>query len=124
VDARFTSIAERTDNIAALYDILAEILATRTTAEWTEILDRFEIPNAPVMSLETLIDDPHLTAVDFFTTIPAEDGSELRLTGVPVLFDGQRPPVRKPPRLGEHSREILLEAGLPPEQVDALCRDL
>jgi crotonobetainyl-CoA:carnitine CoA-transferase CaiB-like acyl-CoA transferase len=119
-DSRFAGIAARTENIAELYQILAAMMVTRTTEQWIEILDRIEVPNAPVTSLETLIDDPHLSAVDFFTMIPGEDGSALRFPGVPVLFDGERPPVRQPPRLGEHTREVLLEAGLSPSEIEAL----
>lgn len=119
-DPRFAGIAARTENITELYQILAAIIRTRTTAEWIEILDRIEVPNGPISSLETLIDDPHLAAVDFFTMIPDADGTTLRLPGVPVLFNGERPPVRKPPQLGEHTREVLLEAGLSAEQIEAL----
>jgi crotonobetainyl-CoA:carnitine CoA-transferase CaiB-like acyl-CoA transferase len=100
VDPRFVGIAARTKYIGPLYQILAEILLTRTTAEWTLILDQLDVPNAPVRSLDELIDDPHLTAVGFFESLQLPDGTTLRMTGVPVLFDGVRPPVRMPPRLG------------------------
>jgi crotonobetainyl-CoA:carnitine CoA-transferase CaiB-like acyl-CoA transferase len=119
-DPRFHGIAARTRNIGPLYQILAEILLTRTTAEWTRILDEIEAPNGPVRSLDELIDDPHLTAVGLFETLELPDGTRLRMTGVPVLFDGERPPVRMPPRLGEHTREVLQAAGLPQEAVEAL----
>lgn len=119
-DPRFDGIAARTDNIGALYAIVGEILVTRTTAEWTDILERLEVPNAPVKSLDDLIVDPHLQAVGLFDTREQPDGTTLRMTGVPVLIDGERPPVRMPPRLGEHTREILLAAGLSPQQVEAL----
>jgi crotonobetainyl-CoA:carnitine CoA-transferase CaiB-like acyl-CoA transferase len=121
-DPRFAGIAARTKNIGALYQVLAEILLTRTTAEWTELLDELEVPNAPVRSLDELIDDPHLIAVGLFETLEQPDGGKLRMTGVPVLFDGERPPVRMPPRLGEHTREVLEAAGLAPELVEALSR--
>ncbi|MDB5425553.1 MAG: L-carnitine dehydratase/bile acid-inducible protein [Phenylobacterium sp.] len=119
-DPRFTGIGARTDNIGVLYAILAEVLLTRTTAEWIELLERLEVPNAPVKSLADLIEDPHLVATGFFSELEQPDGSTIRHAGVPVLFDGERPPIRPPPRLGEHTREVLLEAGLSAEQVDAL----
>lgn len=120
-DPRFDGVAARTENIGELYAIVAEILATRTTAEWTKILDGIEAPNGPVNSLDDLIADPHLEAVGLFETLEQPDGARLRMTGVPVLIDGGRPPVRMPPRLGEHTREVLLAAGLSPEQVEALA---
>jgi crotonobetainyl-CoA:carnitine CoA-transferase CaiB-like acyl-CoA transferase len=121
-DPRFDGIGARTGNIGALYQILAEILLTRTSAEWTGILDRLEVPNAPVMSLDELVDDPHLAAVGLFETFELADGSRLRMTGVPVLFDGARPPVRMAPRLGEHTHEVLLAAGLAEERIQALTQ--
>ena len=120
-DPRFDGIAARTENISALYAVVSAILASRTTAEWTRILEELEIPNAPVKSLDDLIEDPHLQAVGLFETLMDTDGSTLRMTGVPVLIDGERPPVRMPPRLGEHTREVLLAAGVPPQQVEALA---
>jgi crotonobetainyl-CoA:carnitine CoA-transferase CaiB-like acyl-CoA transferase len=111
-DPRFLSIAERTENIAALYQILTGFILTRSTAEWTEILERIEVPHTPVTSLEALIDDPHLAAVGFFATLPTEAGPDMRFPGVPVLFDGERPPIKRPPRLGEHNEEILRALGL------------
>ena len=119
-DPRFAGIAARTEHIGELYAILGEILLTRSTAEWLQTLERLEVPCAPVKSLEDLIDDPHLAAVDFFTVLESDAGPALRFPGVPALFDGARPPVNRPPRLGEHTREVLVEAGLSDEQVSAL----
>jgi len=119
-DPRFQGIAARTENIGPLYAIVSEILLTKTTAEWARILDELEIPNSPVKSLDDLIEDPHLKAVGLFQTLTAPDGSTLRMVAPPVLIDGERPPVRMPPRLGEHTREVLLDAGLSPQQIDAL----
>lgn len=123
-DPRFDGIAARTENIGPLYQIVSEILSTKTTAEWTEILERIEVPNGPVNSLDDLIVDPHIQAVGLFDTVQQPDGSTLRMTGVPALIDGERPPVRMPPRLGEHTREILLAAGLSSQQVETLSGPL
>jgi len=119
-DPRFAGIAARTEHIGELYAILGEILLTRSTAEWLQTLERLEVPCAPVKSLDDLIDDPHLKAVGFFTVLEADAGPALRFAGVPALFDGARPPVTRPPRLGEHTREVLVEAGLSAEQLSAL----
>jgi crotonobetainyl-CoA:carnitine CoA-transferase CaiB-like acyl-CoA transferase len=111
-DPRFAGIAARTENIAALYASLAELLLARSTAEWLAVLDRLEIPCAPVESLDDLIHDPHLAATGFFTLLDQPDGTALRFPGVPVLFDGARPPIARPPRLGEHTEEVLEAYGL------------
>jgi crotonobetainyl-CoA:carnitine CoA-transferase CaiB-like acyl-CoA transferase len=120
-DPRFAGIAARTEHIGQLYAILGEILLTRTTAEWLQALERLEVPCAPVKSLGDLIEDPHLAAVGFFTKLETDAGDVMRFPGVPVLFDGERPPIARPPRLGEHTREVLAEAGLSPDEVTALA---
>lgn len=106
-DPRFKRIEARTVNAGALYGALGAILAERTTDEWLELLGRLEIPCAPVRALEELIDDPHLKATGFFAETEAANGETLVFPGVPVLFDGARPAVRRPPALGEHTQEVL-----------------
>jgi len=71
------------------------------------------------MPLAALENDPHLVATGFFTRIDTPAGP-LRYPGVPVLFDGQRPPVSAPPHLGEHSAQILAEAGFDAADIAAL----
>ena len=63
--------------------------------------------------------DEHLQATGFFQTLDDADMGPVRLTSVPVLFDGERPPVSLPPRLGQHTRESLLDAGVSDAQIDA-----
>jgi crotonobetainyl-CoA:carnitine CoA-transferase CaiB-like acyl-CoA transferase len=106
-DPRFADIGARTRNIAEVYGELAGILVKRPTAEWLHILGELEIPCARVASIDDLLEDPHLRAVGFFTNLPQSGSRTMRLPGVPVLFDGKRPPVRRPPRLGEHTVEVL-----------------
>jgi crotonobetainyl-CoA:carnitine CoA-transferase CaiB-like acyl-CoA transferase len=113
-DQRFRDITARTRNVAALYAQLAAILALRTTAEWVELFERLEIPFANVRSLEELVEDPHLAATGFFRTVETH-GGPVRLAGNPVLFDGERPSAGRPPRLGEHTDEVLGEIGLSAE---------
>jgi crotonobetainyl-CoA:carnitine CoA-transferase CaiB-like acyl-CoA transferase len=119
-DPRFSSIGARTQNIEALYDLLAQIAATRTSAHWLEACRRLEIPAGPVNRLDDLPDDPHLRAIGFFETIEDPAIGTLRFTGVPVSFDGRSPPPSMPPRLGEHTREVLAQAGLPQATIDAM----
>ncbi len=84
------------------------------------ICDRLEIPAAPAGRLDDLPDDPHLVATAFFTQIEDSRMGRVRFPGVAVKFNGTRPEVRMPPRLGEHTRQALLAAGLPAAQVEAL----
>jgi crotonobetainyl-CoA:carnitine CoA-transferase CaiB-like acyl-CoA transferase len=108
-DPRFANITERTKNIVALYELAEQILAQRSTAQWLEVLDRLEIPASRMNRIEDLAADPHLVETGFFETIDDPAMGRLRFAGVPVKFNGQRPPVRMAPRLGEHTEEVLHE---------------
>lgn len=116
-DVRFSGMHERTINIEALYSILAQSLLRKTTREWTEVFDRLDIPNAAVNRIEDLLEDEHLEAAEFFRTV---DGGTMRLVGQGVRFDGKNCPANMPPRLGQHSRELLAEAGYSSDQIEAM----
>lgn len=119
-DDRFDGISARTANIALLYERLAELIAQKSTSEWVDILGRLDIPVAPVISLEQLGHDSHLEDIGFFSSLEDPVMGELLFPGVPVRFDGVRPGVRVPPRLGEHTKQILEEAGFSPTEVELL----
>ncbi len=90
------------------------------TAHWLAVCARLEIPAAPVARLDSLPQDPHLAQTGFFEQLQDEAMGTLRFPGVPVRFDGHRPAVAMPPRLGAHTRELLAEAGCSPAQIDAV----
>ncbi len=118
-DPRFASISTRTVHTDAIYALVGDLVRQRPTAEWLDLLESVQVPCAPVIRLDELESDPHLAAVDFFTRIETPAGP-LRYPGVPVLFDGERPPVAAPPHLGEHSRQILSQAGFDEADIAAL----
>ena len=111
-DARFANISERTKHIEPLYQLTGDILRTRSTADWLALFEQLEIPAARVNQLEDLINDPQLTSGGYFETLRDDKMGPVRFTGVPVKFDGVRPPISMPPRLGEHTGEVLREAGV------------
>jgi crotonobetainyl-CoA:carnitine CoA-transferase CaiB-like acyl-CoA transferase len=57
-------------------------------------------------------------ATSFFAELQDPHMGSLRFPGVPIKFDGVRPPVRMPPRLGEHTRETLAAAGWSAARID------
>ena len=119
-DERFGTLEARTRNIDALYGELATCTSARTTAQWLEACERLDIPAAPMRSLEELEDDPHLAATGFFRHLHDPGMGDVVLPSAPLRFDGRRAVQGLPPRLGEHTLQVLREAGLPQERLDAL----
>ncbi len=120
-DDRFMTLANRLRNIDATYDETAKTMLTRTTAEWLEIFGETSVPTIVVNSLEDLISDPHLQAVDFWQLADHPTEGKLRMTRFPVTFSETPADVRRlPPRMGEHSVEILKEAGLVQAEIEEM----
>ncbi len=104
-DERFRTNGKRVVNRAALISILQEILAGRSTASWRAALDAVGVPNGPIHTVDQVIDDPQTAALEIIQASP--DGV-LKLVGMPLSFDGARPPFeRRAPALGEHNDEVL-----------------
>lgn len=122
-DPRFRTMADRTKNIDQLYELTGRLVSQRTTDEWLAICENSSIPAAPILGLEDLLKDEHLADVSFFEEIDDPLMGRLRFPGVPILFDGVRPGIDLPPRLGEHTREVLLQAGVPLEDVESILAD-
>jgi crotonobetainyl-CoA:carnitine CoA-transferase CaiB-like acyl-CoA transferase len=77
----------------------------RTNAEWQEILDRVGVPNAPMQTIDQVLAHPQTQALDILQKAP--DG-DITLLGLPLSFDGERPPFRRaPPALGAHTEEVF-----------------
>ncbi|MCG8560921.1 MAG: CoA transferase [Hyphomicrobiales bacterium] len=113
-DPRVTDPRQRSLAIAELYVIVAEIMAERSTADWLARMEEADVPAMPINRLEDLLEDPHLTATDFFLEVEHPSEGRLRTMALPTrLAATPGGPTRRPaPRLGEHSREVLTEAGL------------
>lgn len=109
------------ENIRLLYQYLGEVVATRSTDEWLALCEELDIPATRLYALDQLPDHPHLQAVGLFqeTNHPTEGAiRELRPT---TRFFGTPTSIRRPaPVLGQHTREVLLEAGLKEEEVSRL----
>ena len=121
-DPRFSSIAARSHNVVALYELAGACLAERTTDEWIALLRGLEIPCAKMASLDDLLTDPQLTATGFFKHAHHPTEGNILYTDLPVRFSGSTSTEQRlQPRLGEHSFEVLREAGLSESEIKALA---
>jgi crotonobetainyl-CoA:carnitine CoA-transferase CaiB-like acyl-CoA transferase len=120
-DPRFADIASRTANIDSLYEMIGEELQHRTTDEWLVLLQQNDIPCMRPHTLETLLEDPHLADAGFFQWEDHPSEGRIRTMREPSTWSETKPPTgRFAPRLGQHTREILSEAGLNADAIDAL----
>jgi crotonobetainyl-CoA:carnitine CoA-transferase CaiB-like acyl-CoA transferase len=123
-DARFASLASRVQHIAELYRMLDEEAGKRTTADWLAFCDGAGIPCMPVHSLEDLPDDQHVRAVGLFSIAIHPTEGPYRVVRRPVTFSNAPfKIVRHAPNLGEHTAEVLREAGLANAEIEAVRRE-
>ena len=117
-DPRFCNLSARTQNSQALYALAAEIIKEKPLADWLALAEEFELPHMPVNTFEDLPEDPHLKATGFFESHEHPTEGPLTYTGVPTYYSATPGGIRRtPPCLGEHSEEVLREAGLDDAQI-------
>lgn len=120
-DPRYSTIYGRTENIGYLYEFLAQTFESRTTDEWLQILVEADIPIIEMNTPDSLLDDPHMKAVNFFQLQEHPSEGALRMLGIPQEWSESHPEQRYPaPRLGEHTVELLREYDIAPEMINQI----
>ncbi|AWZ02515.1 acetyl-CoA:oxalate CoA-transferase [Rhodobiaceae bacterium] len=120
-DERFATYENRTRNIRALYAMVEDVSVQKTTEEWEKLLFANDIPHARVNRLGDLRTNPHLEAVGLFEKRNHPHEGPYWSVRHPVKYEGSPASVRRDaPLLGEHTEEILKEAGLSDAEIKGL----
>ncbi len=122
-DPRFASAEGRSQNYDAVYGLVAEEMTKQSTAHWLEAFERADIPVQRMNSLEDILRDPHLNAIGYFKPVEHPSEGQLLSMKVPSDWSETQPGYRRhAPRFGEHTREVLKEAGYDDAQIDAMVK--
>ena len=120
-------LARNADRIAhreELERMIETILAERSAAEWRMIMDRHGVPASPINTIDTVVQMPQTLQQDLIVETPHPDVPGLKMQGIAIRLSDTPGSLRlPPPRLGEHSDEILAEYGYSADQTGELRRD-
>lgn len=110
---KFQSNPDRVRHRTELRTAIESLLQPRTVDEWISRLHEHGIPCSRINTVAEAVVDEHTVASNLLQNSEHSEIPDLRLVGLPLLFDGDRPAIRRgPPKLGENSREILREIGI------------
>jgi crotonobetainyl-CoA:carnitine CoA-transferase CaiB-like acyl-CoA transferase len=122
-DARFATNALRVEHRAALVGIVAPILASRPTGEWVEALEAAGVPCGPINDLAQVFEDPQVRHRGLRVVVEHPRHGSVPLVASPIRLSRTPPRHERPPALGEHTREVLVDVlGMDEAEVASLRR--
>jgi formyl-CoA transferase len=114
----YATFTDRVSNRGELDSTLDDIFAERTTEEWMDRLTAEGVPSTPLNTVEDIVDDPHIEAADMITEMEHPDLGTFRAPGNPVNFGSlETDTSQAPPKLGEHTDEVLAGLGYSDEEI-------
>lgn len=121
-DPRFATNSQRVSNRELVSGAITEATRHRPRAELAQALRAAGVPCSEIRDSAQVAADPQALALGIFQSHPDSPLPGFRSVGLPARLDGERPPLRlHPPRPGEHSREVLAEAGFAGAELEALA---
>lgn len=120
-DSRLARNSDRVENRELCDDLIRTVTLTKTRSEWLALLDPAGIPAGPINTVSEALASQQTVDREMVARVEHLDLDDLRLPGIPFQMFGTPPSIRRPPpRLGQHTREILEELQLEETQIAAL----
>ncbi|MEK9720690.1 MAG: CoA transferase, partial [Quisquiliibacterium sp.] len=120
-DPRFASHAARIENIDELDAAIGDFIGQRTLADNLAFFDQMDITAGPVHDAADLEHHHYIAERGIIVEQPDEELGTIPVPAPPLRFAGTPATIRSPaPRLGEHTRELLAQAGYSSEQINAM----
>jgi formyl-CoA transferase len=122
-DPRFKTMAQRSRNRQAMNEALDKVLVARRSADWIEVLNKAGVPSGPILNVKQVFEDPQVQHLGLAQPVRHPERGEIRVQGLPVVLSRTPGAVRRPaPTHGQHTDEILAEAGYSREEIEAFRR--
>jgi formyl-CoA transferase len=118
-DPAYNTAKARESHIFEIFDEIEKWLADKTKYEAVDILRKFEVPCAPVLSMKEIAYDPALRASGSVVEVNHKERGTYLTVGCPVKFSDFTPEIAGSPLLGEHTDDVLVELGY---DADAIAR--
>ena len=120
---KFSSNANRMQNVAELIELLKKELAKKTSAEWLKLFDEKGLPCGPINTVTEMFEDPQTKERKMIVDVKNEKAGSFKAIGMPIKFSETKvEDTKESPTFGQHTKQILLDHGFKSEEIDSLMK--